>query len=111
MANPLPATTPSLLAIRWGTQALGAAVLATTTWQAAMLLVALPRYFAAPTFWLELGVCLPLWLPCWVGSTALLRGHPSGYRALYLAAGLCLAGWAVIFCPPLRRLLGLPRCG
>jgi tetratricopeptide (TPR) repeat protein len=79
-------------------QAFGAAVLAGTVWQAAVLLTVLPRYYAAPAFWLEAGVNLAVWLPCMMAPSGLLRGRPSGFLPLYaLAVPLPVGGLEVQF--------------
>jgi hypothetical protein len=89
-------------------QALGAALLLAATYKAAVLLVALPRYYRAPTFWLEAGTNLVLWVPCVAGGLVLLRGRPSGFYPLYALAALLLLGWTVLLCPYLYRVLGRP---
>jgi tetratricopeptide (TPR) repeat protein len=94
---------------RWFVQALGAAILAATGWQALGLLSALPRYYGSPTFWLELGTNLAFWLPCWAGGIALLRGCRSAFWPLYVPAVLLVMGGLVVFFKSLYPLLGPPR--
>jgi hypothetical protein len=89
-------------------QALGAALLLAVTYKAAVLFIALPRHYQAPSFWLEVGTNLVLWVPCVAGGLVLLRGRPSGFYPLYALAALLLMGWTVLLCPYLCRVLGRP---
>src|SRR5438105_2260743 len=92
-------------------QVLGGVLLALVVWQAALLLTALPRSWGAGSYWLEVGVNLPLLLLCGVAGLALLRVRPSGFLPLYFAVVLLLLSSVVGFVPTLQRVLGPPRQG
>jgi hypothetical protein len=104
MATP-PPWTPAAKRIL---QALGAALLTAVTYKAAVLLVALPRHSRAPSFWLEVGTNLVIWVPCVAGGLVLLRGWTSGFHPFYALAALLLLGWTVLLCPYLYGMLGQP---
>jgi Tetratricopeptide repeat len=94
ISQPTQATT----VVKWTAQVLGA-ILAVTTWHAVRMLTDLPRYWGTQSYWLTTGVYLSVWLPCWVGGVALLRGRTSGYLPLYLAILFCLTNEVLVVFP------------
>lgn len=102
---------------RMGSRFLGLVIVLVTIWRALALLVTSLRYWLAPSFWLEVGTNLPIWVLCWISGFALLQGRRSGFRPLYAVTVLFLASSFIgYFLPQIAwarflRLGRTPRAG
>jgi tetratricopeptide (TPR) repeat protein len=88
----------------------GALSLVLAAWPAVQLIAELPRQFAHLSYWIELGLTLPVGLLCGAGGLALIRGRRTGYPLVYAGVFLLVIGWYVPRLPGLRQVL-VPHLG
>jgi tetratricopeptide (TPR) repeat protein len=88
----------------------GALSLVLAAWLAVLHIAELPRHFDLLSYWIELGLTLPVGLLCGAGGLFLIRGRRSGYRFIYAGVFLLVIGWYGPHLPGLRQVL-VPHLG